>query len=132
VRNWSRHLPWNWPPSILLILFYGLVWISAVYFGLSTDEAQLAVAVGLGTAAATSLHLADVTQRRQRAVDERQAELDSRTVPTQEALNIVATDMRKLREGSMRELVGELQGIREQLERISNGQSESDDRSSAP
>jgi hypothetical protein len=119
------------PIAVWLLAFFIFVWVSASFLGLSTEWAQLALAVGLGAATVSSFHLAEMADKRQRVLDERQAELDARTVPSQESLNILATDMRKLREGSMRELVAELQAIREQLERVSSPQGSSDDSSSA-
>jgi hypothetical protein len=72
-----------------------------------------------------------MAEKRQRAIDEAQAELDARTLPIQEALNFLATDMHEFRKGSMRELVAELHAIREQLERVSSTQDSSEDPSSA-
>jgi hypothetical protein len=91
----------------------------SVYFGATTDEAQLLLALALGLSTVVSVWMSLETRadqiralERQNELDARQAELDHRTVPLQESLNIIATDLRLLREGPFQALVEELRALR--------------------
>ena len=101
----------------IVVLLGAVAIILTLAFGIATDQAQLTFAAIV--AFATVYSLAESMRARDEKIQaqRRQSELDQRTVPMQESLNILATDLRGVRDESLPQLVAALDAIRAELER---------------
>ena len=87
------------------------VGVGAIAFGASEAKAQLTLAIILGLGTALSLYISMQARLEHLEGQRHQAELDARTVPLQESVNILATDVRALREQEFEALVSELKAM---------------------